>query len=217
VNLFEPLLPLVEDEDIAEVMAGGSIPSLAELRLHQSTVWLWNRPVYDPSDGHIRLEMRALPAGPTALDMTANAALLIGLARGLTPVLQQILPAMPFHLARFNFYRAAQYGLESKLVWPCDSGCGLAEKPMLEIAQQLLPMAAYGLSELGIAEQHYQPYLDVIQQRIDTQSNGAVWQLAMLEKFENHMNRDEALANMLARYIQEAETGQPVSSWSTHL
>jgi hypothetical protein len=36
--------------------------------------------VYDASDGgHLRIEMRALPAGPTTIDMLANAAFLVGL------------------------------------------------------------------------------------------------------------------------------------------
>jgi hypothetical protein len=44
-------------------------------------VWRWNRAIYDPaSGGHLRIEMRALPAGPTVIDMLANAAFLIGLS-----------------------------------------------------------------------------------------------------------------------------------------
>ena len=83
-------------------------PTLAELRLHQGTVWLWNRPVYDNlGGGHLRIEMRALPAGPTAVDMVANAAFLIGLAEGLRPHINELLPGLPFPRAEYNFYRAA--------------------------------------------------------------------------------------------------------------
>lgn len=54
---------------------------LRELRLHQGTVWRWNRAIYDPaSGGHLRIEMRALPAGPTVIDMMATSAFLIGLS-----------------------------------------------------------------------------------------------------------------------------------------
>jgi hypothetical protein len=54
------------------------VPALEELRLHQGTVWRWNRAIYDPAEGgHLRIEMRALPAGPTVIDMLANAAFLL--------------------------------------------------------------------------------------------------------------------------------------------
>ena len=71
----------------------------------------------DAHGGHLRIEMRALPAGPTAVDMVANAALFIGLAEGLRPQVDTLLPALPFSLAEYNFYRAAQHGLEARLVW----------------------------------------------------------------------------------------------------
>ena len=40
---------------------------LPELRLHNGTIYRWNRPVYDVVDGrpHLRVENRVLPAGPT--------------------------------------------------------------------------------------------------------------------------------------------------------
>jgi hypothetical protein len=58
----------------------GPLALFAEgVRLHQGTVWPWNRAIYDPAaGGHLRIEMRALPAGPTVIDMLANAAFLIG-------------------------------------------------------------------------------------------------------------------------------------------
>ena len=47
-------------------------------------MWRWNRAIYDPHEGgHLRIEMRALPAGPTPLDMVAGAAFLVGLTMGL--------------------------------------------------------------------------------------------------------------------------------------
>jgi hypothetical protein len=49
-------------------------------------VWRWNRPVYDATaGGHLRLELRALPAGPTITDMLANAAFLLGVILAVTP------------------------------------------------------------------------------------------------------------------------------------
>jgi len=81
VRLHQPLLPVLGDHDPFAGGAEAQAPPLAELRLHQGTVWRWNRAIYDPaSGGHLRIEMRALPAGPTVTDMLANAAFLVGLS-----------------------------------------------------------------------------------------------------------------------------------------
>ena len=117
VRLYEPLLPFISDA------TPGDIPHLAELRLHQSTVWRWNRAIYDPaSGGHLRIEMRALPAGPTMTDMLANAAFLIGLTLWLADRDERWTYALPFERADHGFYRAAQYGLAAELSWPADHG-----------------------------------------------------------------------------------------------
>ena len=63
----------------------GCVPGLRELRLHNGTVWRWNRPVYDVQAGcpQLRIENRVLPSGPTAVDMVANAAFYYGLVRAI--------------------------------------------------------------------------------------------------------------------------------------
>jgi hypothetical protein len=90
VRLHQPLLPVLGDHDPLDAGDAGQAPALEELRLHQGTVWRWNRAIYDPAcGGHLRIEMRALPAGPTVVDMLANAAFLVGLSRWLaSPVLR---------------------------------------------------------------------------------------------------------------------------------
>ena len=54
-----------------------------ELRLHNGTIYRWNRPVYEVVRGrpHLRVENRVLPAGPTVVDIIANAAFYYGLVR----------------------------------------------------------------------------------------------------------------------------------------
>ena len=65
------------------------------------TTWPWNRPIYSAlGNGHLRIEFRALPAGPTALDMTANAAFTIGMAAGLAPKNRTILISNPFSVCQ---------------------------------------------------------------------------------------------------------------------
>jgi hypothetical protein len=50
------------------------VPALAELSLHNGTIYRWNRPIYDVVDGrpHLRVENRVLPAGPTVVDAVAG-------------------------------------------------------------------------------------------------------------------------------------------------
>ena len=47
IRYFPSLLPEVSDEDPVAELAAGRTPHLAELRLHNGTVYRWNRPVYD--------------------------------------------------------------------------------------------------------------------------------------------------------------------------
>ena len=57
--------PVLSDEDPLATVMAGRIPELEEVRMHQGTVWSWNRPIYDSADGgHLRIEMRALARGP---------------------------------------------------------------------------------------------------------------------------------------------------------
>jgi hypothetical protein len=127
VRLHQPLLPILSNQD---PLAGGTqaqAPPLAELRLHQGTVWRWNRAIYDPALGwHLRIELRALPAGPTVTDMLANAAFLIGLSRWLAAQDQRWTYRLSFERAEHGFYRAAQHGLAAELTWPLETTAGCA-------------------------------------------------------------------------------------------
>ena len=51
LRYFPALLPLCDDEDPDAVLAGNGVPQLAELTLHNGTVYRWNRPVYAVADG----------------------------------------------------------------------------------------------------------------------------------------------------------------------
>jgi len=208
VRVYPPLLPICGDE------AGSDVGALEELRLHLSTVWLWNRPVYDPVDGgHLRVELRALPAGPTPVDMVANAAFLIGLAEGLRPRINHLLPALPFHIAEYNFYRAAQHGLSAKLVWPRENQHGLAEMPVTELIEACLPLAAEGLAAIETPAPEIQRYLGVIRARLETRQTGATWQLHMLHEPHGGRPALDALHTMLGRYIELSYSNRPVSEW----
>ena len=213
VRIYPPLLPVCAPPAAAAQAARGA-PALAELRLHQSTVWLWNRPIYDDADGgHLRIEMRALPAGPTAVDMVANAAFLIGLAEGVRPHIGRLLPAIPFHIAEYNFYRAAQHGLDARLVWPELDQSGYREQPVFAIIEQLLPLAREGLDAIGIAADESARYLGVIEQRLQRRQTGAIWQQKMLARLKREMPQDAALHQLLEVFIGYSADNLPVSEW----
>ncbi|MBT8448243.1 MAG: glutamate--cysteine ligase, partial [Gammaproteobacteria bacterium] len=184
VALFEPVLPILSGNDAIADLAAGELPSLDELRLHQSTIWTWNRAVYDPgSNGHFRIECRSLPAGPTSEDMMANAALLMGLALGFRDQMSQIIPSFPFELAEHNFYRAAQSGLDAKILWPVSDNVGPREVVVSDLIQELLPIAEIGLKLVGVNNTEITHYLDNVQKRIDHKITGAQWQLDTLAHY----------------------------------
>jgi len=214
VRIYPSLLPVCSSSSPGEELARGIAPTLAELRLHQGTVWLWNRPVYDNlGGGHLRVEMRALPAGPTAVDMVANAALLVGLAEGLRPRINELLPALPFARAEYNFYRAAQHGLDAKLLWPGVSQSGYRELAVTDIISSLLPVAAEGLAAIGVTAAESGHYLGVIERRLQRRQTGAIWQLRMLARLQGKMTRFDALHKLLEIYMQHSEANLPVAEW----
>jgi gamma-glutamyl:cysteine ligase YbdK (ATP-grasp superfamily) len=213
VRIYPPLLPICADE--TGIAAGqGAAPALSELRLHQSTVWLWNRPVYDDADGgQLRIEMRALPAGPTAVDMVANAAFHIGLAEGLRGKVNHLLPGLPFRLAEYNFYRAAQFGVHAKLLWPEPDQCGFAEQPVTALVERLLPVAEEGLVAVGVDAVEAARYLKVIERRLARCQTGATWQLQRFGALAQAMQPERALAAMLEEFMRYSEDNTPVSEW----
>ena len=181
VRLHEPLLPYVGDSPARAADAGPARRRLDELRLHQGTVWRWNRAIYDPAaGGHLRIEMRALPAGPTITDMLANAAFLIGLTLWLAGRDQRWTYALPFERADHGFYRAAQYGLAAELSWPTGRGHQVRTLPAADLVTELLLAARQGLVGAGVATAEADRLLEVIGARAANGQTGAVWQRAAL-------------------------------------
>jgi hypothetical protein len=215
VRLHRPLLPVLGDHDPLARLEGHP-PPLAELRLHQGTVWRWNRAIYDPAcGGHLRMEMRALPAGPTVTDMLANAALLIGLSLWLAEQDPSWTYALSFERAEHGFYRAAQHGLAAELAWPLGHTGRLGTRTAGELVAELLPAARDGLACAGVAAVEADRLLGVIAARVATGQTGAVWQRRTLAALEPRLGRDRALAAMLERYLEYGAGDQPVHTWPT--
>jgi len=210
VALFAPILPVCTEE----TSPAEGPPRLRELRMHQGTVWRWNRAIYDPdAGGHLRIEMRALPAGPTPLDMMANAAFLVGLTAGLAPRMHELLPGLPFTLAEWNFYRAAQHGVDARLVWPSASSPSPVERAVTSLALELLPVALEGLDSLGVEAEESTRLLRIIRERIGTRQTGARWMRASLDRARQVHGMPGALADVVEGYVERAATGRPVHEW----
>ncbi|HET7518423.1 MAG TPA: glutamate--cysteine ligase [Actinomycetes bacterium] len=216
VCLHKPLLPVLGDQEPLAAGEVGQAPPLAELRLHQGTVWRWNRPVYDPAlGGHLRIELRALPAGPTVVDMLANAAFLIGLSRWVASEDERWTWRLSFERAEDGFYRAAQHGLAAELTWPFGQDGRLRMLSPAVLVPELLPAAREGLIGAGVAAEEADHLLGVIAARVRSGQTGAAWQRRMLAALEPRLGRERALAVMLERYLEYAVTDQPVHTWPT--
>ncbi|PXY20220.1 glutamate-cysteine ligase family protein [Prauserella flavalba] len=212
VRYFPGLLPETDDEEPMEALESGLAPKLSELRLHNGTVWRWNRPVYDVVDGkpHLRVENRVLPAGPTVLDMMANAAFFYGAQRALAEQERPVWTQMSFQAAEENLYAGARNGFDAQLYWP-----GIGWLPPDELALRvLLPLAREGLRNSDVSDAAADRYLGVIERRCVTKRTGAAWQRETVANAQSRgMDRDTALAMMLERYLELAKAGEPVHAW----
>jgi gamma-glutamyl:cysteine ligase YbdK (ATP-grasp superfamily) len=212
LRYFPALLPICEDEDPLAMLDGGACPHLAEMSLHNGTVYRWNRPIYAIGDGtpHLRVENRVLPAGPSVADMMANMAFYYGLVRALAEAQRPVWTQMSFAAAGENLHAAARRGLDAHLYWP-----GLGEVPVADLVlRRLLPLAREGLSRWGVNPAHADRLLGLIEQRCLTGQTGAAWQIATVAALSNGgTDRQEALRVMTQRYIEHMHTNEPVHTW----
>lgn len=180
---------------------------LAHLRLHNGTIWRWNRPLIGFSATgrpHIRLEHRVVPSGPTLTDCVANAAIFCGSMRALAadPILLE--RRLPFERARSNFYAAAREGLEADIHW-VDGRRGSLRALILHL---LLPLAEQGLSLWGVDDEERRYWLNIVRDRVRSGQTGAIWQRAFVEKHGADM-QDLTLA-----YLERQQQDNPVHQWS---
>ncbi|HRF73747.1 MAG TPA: glutamate-cysteine ligase family protein [Accumulibacter sp.] len=183
----------------------GPVHAYAHLRLHNGTIWRWNRMLigFDrDAVPHLRIEQRVMPAGPSIVDMIANAAFFYGAVRILAR--QSVAPEsrLPFAVACDNFYRAARHGLEAQLGWVDGRRENVAEL----LLRELLPMAHEGLIELGLAAADIERYLAVISARLHSRQNGAAWQLAHYAKYQDFFR-------LAADYLEHQRRLMPVHEW----
>ncbi|WP_150910449.1 glutamate--cysteine ligase family protein [Marinobacter halotolerans] len=214
-SLYPPIIPLMSEEDPMSVIDRGEVPELAELRLHHGTTWPWNRAIFDHAEGgHLRIEIRSMPAGPTAVDMCANGLFVIGAALAVLEDIRHLTSILPFHYTEHNFYRAAKYGIGADIIWPHKDQVQLQDTPLLNVARDLLPRAREALQRTAVDEAEIHRLLGIIEGRIQTGMTGARWQRQVTESFSRSQTSDEAFKSMLSLYMSHQKTNTPLHEWT---
>lgn len=211
VAAFRVLLAMPVDEDPLAVLDEGGVPKLSALQLFNGTVYRWNRPCYGISKGkpHLRIECRALPAGPTTLDEMANAVFWIGAVLGVARKYPDLRERLEFDDAKSNFLAASRLGLRSGLAW-LDGESGPSDRLVLDT---LLPVAEEGLSEYPIDRDAAARYLAVIEERVKAGVTGASWALRSLSRLKGSGTRGERLSAITAATVRQQVEGTPVARW----
>ena len=211
ITRFRPIMFTEPDENPFQVLARGQTPSLSALRLHNGTVWRWNRACYGVADGvaHLRIENRALPSGPTIVDEIANAAFFAGLMAAVPQVYGEIAARMSFDDAKMNFFRAARHGLDAQLQW-LD---GQSHSAPALILDHLLPIAREGLRAAAVASEDIDKYLGIIEERARNRQTGARWIQKSLAAMDSSMSKDSCQRKLTSTMLSTQKKGEPIHRW----
>jgi CBS domain-containing protein/gamma-glutamyl:cysteine ligase YbdK (ATP-grasp superfamily) len=212
VSRFRPIMITQPDEDPFHVLARGETPLLSALRMHNSTVWRWNRACYGVSNGvaHLRIENRALPSGPTIVDEIANAAFFAGLMLALPQEYGEVSKRMSFDDAKSNFFRAARHGLDAHFHWLDGHG---HPAPTL-LLDSLLPLARQGLESAKVEVADIDQYLGIVEERVRSRQTGARWILKSLGAMEQTGPTDVRLRQLTSTMLALQKEETPVHTWS---
>ncbi len=179
---------------------------LPHLRLHNGTIWRWNRPLLGfDADGrpHWRIEQRVMAAGPSLIDSLANSALFFGAVLDYAAEAQPVETRLAFRDVRANFYAAAQHGLRAEVRVPG----GKLRSVQNWLLDDVLPRAHRGLERVGVAGPDRTRLLEVIEQRGRSGQTGSAWQRAWVERHGPDWRE------LTARYLENQRTGRAVHEW----
>jgi CBS domain-containing protein/gamma-glutamylcysteine synthetase len=211
VARFRTLVGIDPGEDPLAMLQNGGVPQLKALRLHNGTVYRWNRGCYGITDGraHLRIENRVLPSGPSVADEMANAAFWIGLMMGLGAKVEDVTRRMAFEHAKLNFLSAARQGLAAHFTWLDGE-----EIPALQlITERLLPIADEGLAAAGVDAADRERYLGVLDRRARSGRTGSRWLLFSLAAMKDEGTLGERLNALTMATVARQRAGLPVSEW----
>jgi CBS domain-containing protein len=211
ISRFRIMLSRELEQNPLQILDAGGIPRLRALQLHNGTVWRWNRACYGVTDGkpHLRIENRALPAGPTVLDEVANAAFLFGTMIALGDTVPRVSDRMRFDDAKANFFAAGRHGLKAQFEW-LDGRAVTAGDLVLS---ELLPAARDGLRARGIDAADIDRYLGVVEERVRTGVTGSRWILSSLAAMDGSVRADARYRMLTATMLERSQGGEPVHTW----
>jgi len=211
VARFRTLVGTAADEDPMAVLERGGVPELRSLRLHNGTVYRWNRACYGITDGkpHLRIENRVLPSGPSITDEVANGAFWYGCMLGLAAKHEDLTKVMEFEHARANFTAGARDGLGAPMLWL--EGKELSAQNLL--LDHLLPLAEQGLASGGVDIEDSRRYLGTIERRVRSGRTGSRWLLFSLAQMKNHGTSAERLAALTSATVARQHSGATVDAW----
>jgi CBS domain-containing protein/gamma-glutamyl:cysteine ligase YbdK (ATP-grasp superfamily) len=207
---FRVVLTKQIEENALDVLSSGGLPKLDALRLHNGTVWRWNRPCYGVHEGraHLRIENRVMPSGPSIPDEIANAAFFYGLMAALADEYGDVTALMPFDDAKDNFFAAARHGLKAQFTWV--GGRDYTASTL--VLGHLLPLAREGLRQAGVEDGDR--HLDVIEERVSGEQNGALWALHSLAAMGSRGTREQRHRALAAATLRQQQGGAPVHRWA---
>lgn len=209
---FRVVLTTDTEEDPLGMIDRGVMPSLNALRLHNGTVYRWNRPCYGVHDNvpHLRIENRVIPSGPTIIDEIANAAFFYGMMAGMTEQVDDIRDHLIFADVKSNFLAAARDGIRAQMNWFNDTHLPVKQL----IIEQLLPLAREGLQEAGIDQDDIDRYLGVLHDRVTMRRTGSRWVLESLEEMKDAGTLDQRLRCIVSSMVEQQSSGTQISQWT---
>ena len=190
-------------------------PQLKALRLHNGTIYRWNRACYGITDGkpHLRIENRVMPAGPEHRSTrwpTPRSGRPDGRARRARSRTSP--SASTSTRPARNFYTAAREGLGAHFTWL--DGEEIAAREL--VLERLLPLrprpacAARASTDADIATLPRRRRGARAQRRAPARA-GSCTSLERRMQRPRHARR--ALNALVAATVQRQRTGRPVSEW----
>jgi CBS domain-containing protein/gamma-glutamylcysteine synthetase len=208
---FRALVGTELDEDPIAMLDAGEFPKLKALRLHNGTIYRWNRACFGVTDSkpHLRIENRIMPSGPSTIDQMANSAFWFGLMTEFGASGDDVTRRIDFDQAGNNFYTAAREGIGSHFEW-LDGRQISAQRLVLD---HLLATAEAGLNRAKVDSADIKRYLGVVEERARTGRTGAIWQSRSWNSLRDRGTPGERANALVAASINRQLTGRPVAQW----
>jgi hypothetical protein len=187
----------------------GFIDGYWELLHKQSTCWRWVRPVLGPEGP--RIEFRPLPAQPCVADVAAFQALVVGAIHGVV-VSDHPLAALPWRAARESLSAASRDGLDADLSWLTRTGDRTTAADRLY--PELFDLAARGLRDRGLADDHIDRLLEPARRRWETGITPTTWkQDRVRDRLDAGTGFQTAVVEMQREYRRLAAAHERFVDW----